>query len=82
MARSKTLDIKTHRTFKFHDTVCRGCGVEEETLEHLVNCGISPSEHIVVNLEDICDSKSEAVIFVERVQSFLEKVLSPGGDVE
>ena len=81
MARSKTLDIKTHRTYKFHDTVCRGCGVEEETLEHLVNCGISPSEHIIVNMEDICDSKVKAVIFVERVQSFMEKVLSADGEV-
>ena len=37
--RSKTLDIKTHSTFKYHDTVCRGCGIAEETVDHIINCG-------------------------------------------
>ena len=37
--RSKTLDIKTHSTFKYNDTVCRGCGIAEETVDHIINCG-------------------------------------------
>ena len=36
--RSQTLDIKTHLTYKYHDLLCRGCEVEEETLQHIVNC--------------------------------------------
>ena len=37
-SRCKTLDIKTHNTYKYkEDTICRGCEVEEETLQH---CGL------------------------------------------
>ena len=37
--RCKTLDIKTHSTYKYNDTLCRNCEKEEETLEHILNCG-------------------------------------------
>jgi hypothetical protein len=40
-ARSKTLDIKCHREYKYRDTVCRLCGLEDESLDHVVNCGSS-----------------------------------------
>ena len=39
-SRCKTLDLKTHNTYKFkEDTVCRLCADKEETLEHAMNCG-------------------------------------------
>ena len=39
-SRCKTLDIKTHNTYKYKDdTVCRICAIEDETLEHALNCG-------------------------------------------
>ena len=39
--RSKTLDIKTHLTYKYTDTLCRGCGIAEESVDHVINCGVS-----------------------------------------
>jgi hypothetical protein len=40
--RSKTLDIKCHRTYKYKDLKCRGCGNNDEEVDHVVNCeGIS-----------------------------------------
>ena len=41
------LDIKTHCSYKFNDTVCRGCGVKEETFDHIINCG----QHEVVDVD-------------------------------
>ena len=37
--RGETLEIKSHRTYQFQDQVCRLCNAEEETLQHIVNCG-------------------------------------------
>jgi len=37
--RSKTLSIKQHMKYKFSDQSCRWCGIGEENLEHIVNCG-------------------------------------------
>ena len=38
--RAKTLNIKTHMKFKYkEDLSCRWCGICEESLEHIVNCG-------------------------------------------
>ena len=37
--RAKTLGIKEHTKFKFDNCLCRWCGVSNETLEHVVNCG-------------------------------------------
>ena len=51
-SRCKTLDIKTHCTYKYSDTICRGCGIEDETLPHIINCG--QTEHMdFVNVNDI-----------------------------
>ena len=43
--RSKTLDIKQHRPYKFSDKVCRGCNEGVEELEHIVKWLYSPSGH-------------------------------------
>ena len=38
--RSKTLKIKEHMKYKYkEDMHCRWCGISEETLSHVVNCG-------------------------------------------
>ena len=37
--RSKTLDIKTHLTYKYKDSVCRKCGEAPEEVHHIINCG-------------------------------------------
>ena len=37
--RSKTLDIKTHRSYKYSDLYCRWCNLCEEQACHIINCG-------------------------------------------
>ena len=36
--RSKTLDIKTHRQYKYLDTICRRCRNNDESIDHVSNC--------------------------------------------
>ena len=48
-ARGKTLDIKSHKKWKFDDNVCVGCGENEETEEEFVSCSGLADEN---NLED------------------------------
>ncbi len=78
MIRSHMLDIKTHRTHKYHDTICRGCGVENETVDHIVNCGLPPNDHIKVDLlgtEKLTDlSKYQMINTINRIDSFLGRV--------
>ena len=58
--RCKTLDLKTHNTYLYKgDTICRGCGIEEETLEHILNCG--QDEMLTFDLSKI-DTNSECVV--------------------
>ena len=40
-ARCQTLDIREHRPYKYQDTLCRVCKTEDETLAHIVNCGVA-----------------------------------------
>ena len=37
-ARSMTLDIKMQKKWKFSDTICVGCGVNDETGEEIISC--------------------------------------------
>ena len=37
-ARSKTLDIKSQRKWKYDDTSCSGCNVREETGDEILSC--------------------------------------------
>ena len=77
-ARCKTLDIKTHNSYKFDedDVICRMCGLHEETLEHIVNCG--RDEILQVNIEEIDLSDDLSVVEVSRyagrIIDFLEHV--------
>ena len=73
--RCKTLDIKTHNTYMYReDTACRGCGIENETLEHVLNCG--HEECLTLDLSRI-DTDSDNVVTkliqaVNRITSFKE----------
>ena len=78
MCRSKMLDIKTHRTHKYHDTMCRSCGTEAETVNHIVNCGYPVDEHIEVDMLEIGELSSEftkcqLVNTTNRIDAFLGK---------
>ena len=71
--RSKTLSIKDHSKFKHSDNLCRWCGVNDETLQHIVNCGndviISDTVTVVNELR-----KDQMEMVAERVEMFISKV--------
>ena len=74
-ARSKTLDIKDHLTYKYQDKNCRWCGIGEETVQHITNCGsdldtIDNVENIINNGSDITTLK----IIALRIEEFLNKI--------
>ena len=53
-ARSKTLDIKEHRQYKYSDMKCRRCKVHDETFSHIVNCG--HREEVDASIIDTADT--------------------------
>jgi hypothetical protein len=76
--RAKCVKIKDHRPFQFSNIMCRWCHLEEETLEHIVNCGWEGSkdfEFDVRNLDNV-DSGVEATLvsLATRVAFFLDLV--------
>ena len=76
--RSKTLDLKSHLTYKYSDMLCRGCKLNSETPDHVINCGDGNTIDIsvdVLNLDTIDDfTRSELKQMVMRINSFLERV--------
>ena len=74
--RSKTLDIKTHQSFKYNDTLCRWCNLEEETLSHIINCGEDPLQAIDLNDMEQIDSQMTSKLsrISYRIQEFMEKI--------
>ena len=76
--RSKTLDLKTHATYKFSDTLCRTCKIQEETPEHAMNCGMVVDMEVKVDIlkVDLVDdfTKSELKQMLLRISSFMERV--------
>ena len=75
--RSKTLDVKSHLTYKYSDSLCRICKLTEETPEHALNCGMESVMEPVIDVLSLneCDdfTKSELKQMVLRISSFLEK---------
>lgn len=75
--RSKTLDIKDHRQYKYNDMVCRRCKAENETFTHIANCGYEDKvdASIIFNMRQFTyDTKILLIIIANRVQDFLEEV--------
>ena len=80
--RSKTLDIKTHSTYKYEDTLCRGCGSAEESVEHVMNC----DENVHVMAEEITklgeiDSETcnNLQLQAKRITSFIARFVESSG---
>ena len=71
--RSKTLNIKDHTKFKNSDCICRWCGSDDETLEHIVNCG---SDRTVVDAEAVVNDLEGDQLeeIARRVEMFLSRV--------
>ena len=75
--RSKTLDIKDHRSYKYKDTLCRKCGIENETVQHITNCGQSDivDTAIIYQLGSLTyDTKIKLATITKRIHNFLEEV--------
>ena len=72
--RSKTLDIKDHKPFKFKDILCRRCGSEREDLEHVVNC-TSNSGDGLLKLDVMREDHDETHLLsvANRVERFFEE---------
>ena len=72
--RAKTLNIKEHMKYRFKDCVCRWCGVGDETLEHIVNCG--RDEEQIDNIEKVLSEMDVELLnkVALRVEDFLSKV--------
>ena len=74
--RTRTLDIKTHLTYKYRaDSVCRGCGQTDETYEHIINCGKESIEVLDLNTLSEMDRsvKISAQICTGRIREFMNK---------
>ena len=72
--RAKTLKIKDHMRYKFSEYSCRWCGVSDETLDHIINCGQSEERIDDVEqalLEMNIDKLNKIAL---RVDEFLSKV--------
>ena len=74
--RSKTINIKEYMQYKFKDeNHCRWCGICDETLSHIVNCGFDNDR----NIEDVEDviygtDLQKMKIVAQRIEDFLERV--------
>ena len=73
--RSKTLNIKEHMQYKYNNNNhCRWCGVSDETLEHIVNCGYE-GEHIVSAERIIYGTDvTEMSMLADRIDDFLDRI--------
>lgn len=71
--RAKTLKIKDHMRYKFTEYSCRWCGVSDETLEHVVNCG---HDEKIDNVEQALVEMNidELSRIASRVDGFLSKI--------
>ena len=73
--RSKTLNIKEFMQYKYRDeNHCRWCGISDETLKHIVNCGFNDE-----NIEDIEEilhgtDLQKLKLVAQRIEDFLERV--------
>ena len=77
--RAKCLKIKSHRPFQFTNNICRWCNMEEETVDHIVNCVSESDEQMdVMNLDNMheIDNLTEATLIslATRITRFLDLV--------
>ena len=70
--RSGTLNIKTHRPYSYDDKLCRQCGEQEESVNHIVNqCkAVKDCHKVDIETEDI----NTLQVIAQRIQMFLAAV--------
>ena len=74
--RGQTVDIKSHLSYKYTDLLCRKCGREDETLDHVINCG--HDEVLVFDVENVVENQSNTLRCLKRLETFLDDVSSDG----
>ena len=73
--RSGTLDIKSNLTYKYDDLLCRKCGIEDEMVQHIVNCGYDDFIEFKYQGELFLDDNEEDLKRgVQRINKFIEEV--------
>ena len=70
-SRCKTLDIKSHRTYKYSDLLCRGCNSVDETLEHVINC--RQDEHVDLEVSAIGELSDIVVVRLSRTANRIQQ---------
>ena len=73
--RSKTLNIKEHTDYQHQDNFCRWCGVCDETLDHVVNCGINGDK--IANVQEILTLGTDTMTLgqiADRIEDFLSRI--------
>ena len=73
--RSRIIDVKDLHRYKYgKDTLCRCCGVQDETLNHvLMECSNLDSEPCSEN-DEFSDELEVLKIVVHRVEEFVTKI--------
>ena len=72
-ARSKTLDIKTQKEWKYKDDRCTGCGVKEETGDEILSCEGLGEVNEVKYSWFYCGSLGEMFLAAEVLRKRLKK---------
>ena len=70
-SRCKTLDIKSHSTYKYSDLLCRGCNSVDETLEHVINC--RQDEHVDLEVSAIGELSDIVVVRLSRTANRIQQ---------
>ena len=74
--RCGTLDIKCNRQYMYSDRVCRACGKNDETLNHIVNI----CQQQDPNLYDILDTESNSVTVIKDIVEKIKTHSTKAGD--
>ena len=75
--RSRTLDLKSHLSYKYNDLLCRGCKEADEDVEHIINCGMDVQADLfdVTQIYELSDQlKVNLKLMATRIMSFIEQV--------
>jgi hypothetical protein len=75
-ARCSTLDIKEHRPYRFKDLKCRLVHSDDETLQHIANCGKDDVVDTKIVFDDQTSNATydELVVVSLRIVNFLDNV--------
>ena len=68
--RAGVLDIKSNRPYQYDDQKCRVCGIEDETLDHIVNSCTSADEDVISTNNVYSITDEHRTVLLSRVERF------------